>query len=51
MVMTTNVCRRTRSAISPNGTATTAAASPPSGSRKKMVPPITFQCVVSSPTV
>ena len=31
MVTTTKVCRRTRSAISPNGTATTTAASPASG--------------------
>ena len=31
IVTTTKVCRRTRSATSPNGTATTAATRPPSG--------------------
>ena len=51
MVITTKVCRRTRSAISPSGTATSAATRPPSGSSAKMSPPGSFHCLVSRPTV
>ena len=42
MVTTTNVCRRTRSAISPNGTAITAPAMPPRGSSQNAVLPSTL---------
>ena len=51
MVTTTNVCRRTRSAMSPNGTATSPAASPASGSRANSRSPVTCQSWAAMPTV
>ena len=50
IVTTTNVCRRTRSATSPNGTATAAAASPASGRVAKITSPVRCWCQASSPT-
>ena len=43
IVMTTNVCRRTRSATSPSGTAMTAAATAASGSRPNTASPARCQ--------
>ncbi len=51
MVTTTKVCRRTRSAIRPNGTATAAAARPATGYSAKTTPPTRFRCLDSSATV
>ena len=47
IVTTTNVCRRTRSAIKPTGRATPAATSPASGSVAKITFP--FNCSVPEP--
>ncbi len=49
MVITMNVCRRTRSAISPNGIAITAPTAPQSGSSAKTVVPWTCQSRAAMP--
>ena len=51
MVTTTNVCRRTRSATRPNGTATTAATTAASGIRANTAFPVRCQSRAAIPTV
>ena len=51
IVMTTNVCRRTRSAISPSGTASTPASTPASGSSANTVSPVRCQARAAIATV
>ncbi len=51
MVITTNVCRRTRSAIRPNGTAMAAATTAASGSRANSAGPVICQSLAATPAV
>ena len=51
IVMTMNVCRLTRSAISPNGTAMAAPTRPQSGSSAKTESPVMFQSRAAMPIV
>ncbi len=51
IVTTTKVCRRTRSAISPSGTASTPASAPASGSSAKTASPVRCQSRAAIPTV
>ena len=51
IVITTNVCRRTRSAISPSGTASTPPRAPASGSSAKTASPVRCQSLAAMPTV
>ncbi len=50
IVITTKVCRRTRSAIRPSGIAITVAISPASGSRAKTEAPFSCQSLAMMPT-
>ena len=51
IVMTTNVCRRTRSATRPTGTAMTAATTAASGSSPNTASPVRFQSRAAIATV
>ena len=51
IVITMNVCRRTRSAIRPNGTAITAPTTAASGSSANTPVPVTCQSLAAMPTV
>ena len=51
IVTTTKVCRRTRSAISPSGTARTAATAAASSSSTNTASPVTCQARAAIPTV
>jgi hypothetical protein len=50
-VTTKNVCRWTRSAIRPKGTATTAPTIPASGSKANTTFPVSCQSLAAIPTV
>ena len=51
IVITMNVCRRTRSATRPNGTAMAAPTAAASGSRPNTATPLTCQSLAAMPTV